>query len=38
MVEKTLFTYPSERYLNIIRRGYKDCNIDNNLLNKSLKT
>ena len=38
MVEKTLFTYPSERYLNIIKRGYKDCNIDNNLLNKSLKT
>jgi len=38
MVKKTLFTYPTERYLNIIRRGYKDCNLDNRILKNALKT
>ena len=38
MVKKTLFTYPSERYLNIIKRGYKDCNLDKKNLNKALKS
>ena len=28
MVNKTAFRYPSDRYLNIIKRGYKDCKID----------
>ena len=37
MTKKTLFTYPTERYLNIVKRGYKDCNLDNHILNKSIK-
>ena len=36
MTKKTLFTFPSERYLNIIKRGYKDCKIELNYLKKSL--
>ena len=36
MTKKTLFTYPSERYLNIIKRGYKDCDIEKRYLNKAL--
>jgi gamma-glutamylcyclotransferase (GGCT)/AIG2-like uncharacterized protein YtfP len=37
MVEKTSFTYPTERYLNTIKRGYKDCNLNIKLLIASLK-
>ena len=37
MVKKTLFAYPTERYLNVIKRGYKDCNLDNHILKKALK-
>jgi len=37
MVKKTLFAYPTERYLNVVKRGYKDCNLDNRILNKALK-
>ena len=37
MVKKTLFTYPTERYLNVVKRGYKDCNLDNHILKKALK-
>jgi gamma-glutamylcyclotransferase (GGCT)/AIG2-like uncharacterized protein YtfP len=37
MIKKTSFTYPTERYLNIIKRGYKDCNLDNHILKKALK-
>ena len=36
MTKKTLFTFPSERYLNIIKRGYKDCKLELNYLKKSL--
>ena len=36
MVNKTSFRYPTERYLNIIRRGYKDCNLDKKFLKQSL--
>ena len=36
MTKKTLFTYPSERYLNIIKRGYKDCDLDKKFLKKAL--
>ena len=28
MVNKTTFRYPSDRYLNIIKRGYKDCELE----------
>ena len=37
MTEKTLFTYPSERYLNIIKRGYKDCGLDKKYLLSGLR-
>ena len=37
MVNKTLFAYPTERYLNIIKRGYKDCDLDKKYLKKALK-
>ena len=36
MTKKTLFRYPTERYLNIIKRGYKDCNLDKRYLNNAL--
>ena len=37
MNKKTAFRYPTERYLNVIKQGYKDCKLDNNFLIKSLK-
>ena len=37
MVKKTLFTYPTKRYLNIVKRGYKDCNLDSKYLKIALK-
>ena len=38
MVRKSLFTFPTDRYLNIVKRGYKDCYLDNTILKKALKT
>ena len=37
MAKKTKFRYPSERYLNVIKQGYKDCNLDKSYLTKALK-
>ena len=37
MIKKTLFRYPSEYYLNIIKKGYRDCNLDTKKLMQSLK-
>ena len=37
MVRKTLFKYPTERYLNIVKRGYRDCKLDKRYLLKALK-
>ena len=37
MTKKTLFAYPTERYLNVVKRGYKDCNLDNHILKIALK-
>jgi gamma-glutamylcyclotransferase (GGCT)/AIG2-like uncharacterized protein YtfP len=37
MTKKTLFAFPTERYLNIVKRGYKDCKLDKQYLNKALK-
>ena len=37
MTKKTLFSYPTECYLNVIKRGYKDYNLDNHILKKALK-
>jgi len=36
MVKKTPFMFPTEKYLNIIKCGYKDCDLDLKKLNKSL--
>tara|TARA_B100001057_G_scaffold331484_1_gene331807 strand:+ start:507 stop:866 length:360 start_codon:yes stop_codon:yes gene_type:complete len=36
MVKKTSFMYPTERYLNIVKRGYKDCNLDFKYLKRAL--
>ena len=36
MVNKTEFRYPTERYLNVVKRGYKDCKLDNKYLEKAL--
>jgi gamma-glutamylcyclotransferase (GGCT)/AIG2-like uncharacterized protein YtfP len=36
MVKKTSFRFPTERYLNVIKKGYKDCKLDSYYLQKSL--
>ena len=37
MVKKSTFKFPTERYLNVVKRGYKDCNLNNKFLKISLK-
>ena len=37
MPKKTEFKYPTKRYLNIIRQGYKDCKLDRKYLISALK-
>ena len=37
MTKKTKFQFPSERYLNVIKHGYKDCKLDKKILFKALK-
>ena len=37
MVNKTPFRFPTERYLNVVKKGYQDCKIDKKYLIKSLK-
>ena len=36
MVKKTRFTYPTEKYLNVVKRGYKDCKLEKKYLLKAL--
>ena len=36
MVKKTKFTYPTEKYLNVVKRGYKDCKLEKKYLIKAL--
>ena len=36
MVKKSPFRYPTEKYLNVIKKGYKDCNLNKKYLNKAL--
>ena len=36
MVKKTPFNFPTERYLNIVKKGYKNCKLDYNYLKKAL--
>ena len=37
MAKKTMFKYPTERYLNTIKRGYKDCKLEKKYLLNALK-
>ena len=37
MVKKSSFKFPTERYLNIVKQGYKDCGLDKKFLHKGLK-
>ena len=36
MVKKTEFRYPTERYYNVVKKGYKDCDLDKSYLLKAL--
>ena len=36
MVNKTEFRYPTERYLNVVKQGYRDCKLDNKYLLRAL--
>ena len=36
MPKKTIFRYPTERYLNVVKQGYKDCKLDKKFLKKAL--
>ena len=38
MVQKTSFKFPTERYLNVVKKGYKDCGLNIMFLNKGLKS
>ena len=37
MSKKTTFKFPTERYLNIVKRGYKDCDLNIKYLLDALK-
>ena len=37
MVNKTSFRYPTERYLNVVKKGYKDCKLESLYLKKALQ-
>ena len=36
MTKKTSFRFPTERYLNVIKHGYKDCKLNIKYLEKAL--
>ena len=36
MVKKSPFKFPTERYLNIVKKGYKDCDLEMKYLSKAL--
>ena len=38
MVKKTSFRFPTQRYLDTIKQGYKDCNLDKKFLTLALKS
>tara|TARA_Y100001970_G_scaffold257655_1_gene336545 strand:+ start:3026 stop:3427 length:402 start_codon:yes stop_codon:yes gene_type:complete len=37
MVKKTSFTFPTEKYLNTVKKGYQDCNLNKKYLKQALK-
>ena len=36
MVKKSPFRFPTKKYLNTVKQGYKDCNLDKKYLQKGL--
>ncbi len=38
MCKKTSFAFPTEKYLNVVKRGYKDCKLNKKYLTKALKS
>ena len=36
MVKKSTFKYPTQKYLSVVKRGYKDCNLDMKFLSRAL--
>ena len=38
MVKKSPFKFPTERYLNVVKRGYRDCRLDKKFLTKALQS
>jgi gamma-glutamylcyclotransferase (GGCT)/AIG2-like uncharacterized protein YtfP len=36
MTKKTTFCFPTERYLNTVKQGYRDCKLDKKYLQKAL--
>ena len=36
MTKKSPFTFPTERYLNIVKKGYKDCKLNSTYLKRAL--
>ena len=38
MIKKTKFRYPTEKYLNVIKQGYRDCKLDKKYLLRALKS
>ena len=36
MTKKSVFRYPTEKYLNVVKQGYKDCKLEKKYLIKSL--
>jgi len=37
MLKKTSFRFPAEKYLNVVKRGYRDCKLNVKYLNEALK-
>ena len=37
MTKKTPFRFPTERYLNVVKRGYRDCKLNEKILIKGLQ-
>ena len=38
LFKKSPFKYPTEKYLNIVNKGYSDCKLDKKALFKALKS
>ena len=37
MVKKSIYKFPTERYLKVVKKGYKDCNLEIKFLKKALQ-